>query len=115
MGIAQVGAKLRERTLRDVEAQLPLDLHEGEPQPAPQPDPPPLPPQGLHRRGGVALGPGRAVRQTEAFARAANLFQSARNFSSPRSASGCSNSFFRKSAGSVATTAPLMAASTTCR
>jgi len=58
IGIVQVGAQLRERPLRDVDAQLPLDLHEGEPQPAPQPDPSPLPPQGLHRRGGVALGQG---------------------------------------------------------
>src|SRR2546425_5264177 len=59
-----------QRPIRDVEAELPLRLHEREPQPPPQADSPPLSPQRLHRRGGVALAQRREVRQTAAFARA---------------------------------------------
>ena len=113
VGVVQVGAELCERPIRDVEAELLLRLHEREPQPPPQADPPPLTPQRLHRRGGVALAQRREVGQTAAFARATRWFQSARNCSSPRSVSGCSSSFLRTSGGSVATSAPIIAASTT--
>src|SRR4029077_211625 len=113
--VVQVGAQLRERPLGNVEPQLALDLHQGEPQPPPQSGATPLAPQGLHRRRGVALGEGGAVGQTGAFARAASLFQSDRNCSSPRSVSGWSSSFFSTSGGRVATSAPIIAASTTWR
>src|SRR2546429_1465463 len=108
-------AQRRERGLWNVEAELLLALHQGEPQAAPQADAAALAPERLHRGRGVSGRERRDPAQTAAFARATNLFQSARNCSRPRSVSGCSNSFFRTSGGSVATSAPIMAASTTCR
>ena len=79
VGVVDVLAHLRQRVLGDVETELFLGLHQCEPEPPPQPDAPPLSPQRLHRRGGIPLGQGRAVRQTGAFARPTSLFQSARN------------------------------------
>src|SRR3989449_918273 len=115
IGVVQVGAELRQRAVGDVEPQLLLGLHQREPEAPPQPDAPALAPQRLHRRGGVAGPERRRVRQTAAFARATSLLQSARNCCSPRSVSGCSSSFFNTSGGRVATSAPIMAASTTWR
>src|SRR5206468_886447 len=113
--VVHVGAELRQRAVGDVEPQLLLGLHQGEPEAPPQPDAPALAPQRLHRGGGVAGPERRRVRQTAAFARATSLLQSARNCSSPRSVSGCSSSFFSTSGGRVATSAPIIAASTTWR
>src|SRR5207249_12088643 len=115
IGVVQVRAQLSERPVGDGEAELALGLHEREPQPPPQADPPALSPQRLHRGRSVALAQRREVCQTAAFARATRLFQSARNCSSPRSVSGCSSSFFKTSGGSVATSAPIIAASNTWR
>src|SRR5213593_4133376 len=115
IGVVEVAAELGQRAIGDVEPELLLGLQQREPEPPPQPDPPALAPQRLHRGGGVAGAERRGVGQTGAFARATRLFQSARNCSSPRSVRGCSNSFFRMSGGSVATSAPIIAASTTWR
>src|SRR3989441_3135271 len=115
IGVVEVPAELGQRAIGDVETELLLGLQQREPEPPPQPDPPALAPQRLHRRGGVARAERRGVGQTGAFARATRLFQSARNCSSPRSVRGCSSSFFRTSGGSVATSAPIIAASTTWR
>src|SRR3989449_1830574 len=115
IGVVEVAAQLGQRAIGDVETELLLGLQQREPEPPPQPDPPALAPQRLHRRGGVARAERRGVGQTGAFARATRLFQSARNCSSPRSVGGCSSSFFRTSGGSVATSAPIIAASTTWR
>ena len=115
IGVVQMGAELLERGRRNVQPQLALRLHQGEPQPAPQPDAPALAPQRLHRGRGVARRERRDVAQTEALARAASLLQSLRNWSRPRSVSGCSSSFLSTSAGMVAMSAPIIAASTTWR
>src|SRR5207247_2162629 len=111
IGVVEVVADLGQRAIGDVEPELLLGLQQREPEPPPQPDPPALAPQRLHRGGGVAGAERRGVGQTGAFARATRLFQSARNCSSPRSVRGCSNSFFRMSGGSVATSAPTSPAS----
>src|SRR5438270_11263485 len=103
-------AQLRERGLWNVEAELLLALHQGEPQAAPQTDATALAPERLHRGRGVSGRERRDPAQTAAFARATNLFQSARNCSTPRTVSGWSRSFSSTSGGRVATSAPVIAA-----
>ena len=77
--VVDVRAELLHGGPGNVEPQLALPLHQGEPQPSPQPDAPALAPQRLHRRGGVPRRERRDVAQTEALARAASLLQSFRN------------------------------------
>src|SRR6266487_792386 len=113
VGVVQVRAKLIHCCIRDPDSQILLPLHERQPQPAPQADTAALAPERLHRGRGVACGERRDPAQTAAFARATSLLQSARNWSRPRSVSGWSSSFFRTSGGKVATSAPIIAASTT--
>src|SRR2546423_1822048 len=115
VGVIEVRAQLRQGRVGNGEPQFLLAFHQGEPQTTPQADAPALTPQRLHRGRGVSSRERRDPAHTVAFARATSLFQSARNWSRPRSVSGCSNSFLRTSGGSVATSAPIMAASTTCR
>src|SRR5919198_2916739 len=115
IGIVEVRAQLGKCRAGDLEAELFLRFHEREPQPAPEIDATPLAPQRLHGGRGVPRGERGDPVQTAAFARATSVFQSARNCSSPRSVSGCFSSFLRTSGGSVATSAPIIAASTTWR
>src|SRR5205085_12295371 len=113
--VIEMGAQLRQRGVRNVEAQRLLAFHQCQPQPAPQTDAALLAPEHPHRGGSVASRKRGDPGQTAAFARATSLLQSARNCSSPRSVSGCMRSFFKTSGGSVATSAPIIAASTTWR
>src|SRR5688572_24090475 len=115
IGVVEMLAQLLQRRVRDLEAELFLRFHQGQPEAAPQTDAPALAPQRLHRGRGVPHGQRGDPVQTAALARATSLFQSARNCSRPRSVSGCSSSFFKTSGGSVATSAPIIAASTTWR
>ena len=77
--VVEMRAQLRQRRVRNREAQLFLSLHERQPQPAPQADAPALAPERLHRGRGVSCPEGRGPAQTAALARATSLLQSARN------------------------------------
>ncbi len=79
VGIVEMGPQLRQRGVRNREAQLFFPLHQREPQPAPQADTAALAPERLHRGRGVARRERRNPAQTAAFARATSLLQSARN------------------------------------
>src|SRR2546422_3040402 len=61
-----------------------------------------------------ALNGPRVHGHAPSFSSFSSLFQSARNFSRPRSVNGCFTSLENTSYGMVATSAPAWAASTTC-